>query len=392
MMIVTALFISCSKDGNPGMGDMGSNPDDISDPDNGGNNMDSQVKSDLIYSNTSIVSNYLEYENNEFVIDQNGMKIVDPNGILTQHNEITYSVNNVSFTASLTNINALIERNDGLYIGTGDGHLLVYENGAFRGFPVMIHKMKRFWQNNPISAIWEWTSEASTALGFEYVNGRVRSEIEYEEVNEFAIRDEYPCIDPLNQTENYCEGYELIDFASLDRLAMLGQNGALMILPDYKNNTTFLYNPNFSNFSFNKLSQIELFYQASSLGQAPNKFYYDHIWVNTNNGLAYYKMDQDKDLEFIPEKWNVINTSNSNLSSDSIIEMQVVGDERLIAYSNNPAMLNYINVQDGTICSFSAPATENIQSMQISGNAIYLAQGQDVYKISKGDLSGFCGF
>ena len=372
-------FFSCSKE---------SDPSDNS----GGDENPVSIQSQLSYSHSNNATNYIVYDNEEFIFDNDKLSVVTENGAISSFNKVSYTLGVHLLEASLENINAVITRDDGLYIGTSDGHLLVYEDGNFRGFPILIHKMKRFWQNNPVQALWEWTDQATSILGYEFVSGVLRSEIEYEEENGFVIKDEYPCINALNITENHCEDYELIDFASLDRLAMLGRYGQLLILPDYGNSSIYMYEPNFSNLSINSFSQIEIFYSASSISQAPDKFYFDHLWVNTDNGLAFYRIQEDEELNIIDEQWNYVTTANSGLSSNNIIDMKFLSDERLIAFSNNPSRLNYINAEDGMVCSLAPPSTQAITKMEIQQNEVFITQGKEIHRISVSDIETACGF
>ena len=284
-------------------------------------------------------------------------------------------------------MNDIISTGEGIFIGTSDGHYLRYRQGEFIGYPISVYKMKRYMQNTRIEALWE------IELGDDGVDGVILSDIELRGMDDFRIRDEWPCLD-LNLEANYCEDYQYSDFSSLDRYTAIGQSGKLLTSLDRSTNNSFLveYSPNFSDLPFDEFKQVEIFRRASSISVVPDKFFFDHIWTSTNNGLAYYIMQDDEPVNFRPEEWIHLTKENSNLSSNIMDDMRFISDKRLVVMSNNPPSINYIDAEEGSVCSFNAPRNSFISRMYLDIYDLYISQADEIYEIQDSDLFSQCGF
>ncbi len=368
------FFYSCGKEDTEDGGNSG----------NGG----TTIENESFYTHNRTINNFIVDGDDVAIVDNEGLTIVE-NGELTKYETINYTFLGLQMSAKMNSVHDMIYTGHGLYIGTTDGHLIVKQDGEFYGAPIHVYTMKRPGQNNDIQAIWEWyRSDIST----EFPGGRLRSEIELDE-GEFFIRDEWPCLNALDLSTNHCADDELTDFSSLERIAMIGKQGTLLHYPDYSSNTPFKYTPNFNNLPFNKFKQVEYFYGASVVVVVPDKYYFNHTWVSTDNGFAYIKIEQGIDVVIPDNAWLTVTPANSELRSGSIEEMAYLSGDRLIAYSNSPSpMIHYVDAVDGLVCSLNAPGNENINDFYVDFYDLYFAQGTSIYELKNSTLQADCGF
>lgn len=381
LIILTLLLMSCGHD--TGNIDTGNNPDGT--PNNPGSNDDEiEVASTAFYTHDREIRAFAVDYQDVVIVDDAGLTIIFSDGQELFVDEINYELQSYNYTAKLNDVNDIISTGDGLHIGTKDGHLIKYYDGEFSGFPVNVYEMKRFWQNDEISALWEWYVEE-----LDFVGGKIRSEIELDE-GSFQISDEWPCLNLLDLSTNHCEDYDIESFASLERPVFVGQDGSLLVIRN--GNDPYEYQANFSRLPFNRFRKIEYFTRAFGYSEAPDKFWFDHVWTTTDNGVAYYSLEQGKPVVIDDDKWNHYTTENSGLTSNNLEDMKFIASERLVAYSNDVLGINYIHAEDGRICGIKAPSNERITQIYVDNYDLYLAQGREIYKLEGHELETTCGF
>lgn len=376
-LVFIFLILACDDDTSSIMSS-GSNGD--------GDPIDTPVSS-YFYKHDKEIKNFIVDFNTIAIVDNEGLSIIVNGEQVGFYESVTYVLQGQTFTANLNSVNDIISTCEGVFIGTTDGHFIRYRDGEFIGYPISVYKMKRFMRNTQILALWE------IALGDDGIDGVILSDIELRNEDDFRIRDNWPCLD-LDFEVNHCEEAGYSDFSSLDRYTAIGQNGSLLTTLDRSTNNSFIvdYKPNFNDLPFDRFKHVEIFRQANEIAIVPDKFYFDHLWTSTNNGLAYIIMQDDEPVDFVTNEWIHLNKGNSNISSNSIDDMRYISDERLIAISNSPPSVNYINAEDGNICSFNTPKNTNISSIYVDVFDLYISQGDEIFEIKDSDFYTTCGF
>ena len=391
------LLFTCGSDDDvmstdPGNG--GTSGPNINPGDNSGNNpgdtSSELITSNLAYTNGLNIDDFLVLYDGFVISDNSGLHF-DIDGTKSSYTEVTYNFQGLDFTTNVKQINCMVNSREGIYIGTTDGHLLVYQFGEFRGVPLYVYKLNIFEQENKIYALWELNESAFGDSSSGFADGIVNTIISLEFENELFLQETTPCLD-ISADKNYCEGYNISDFAVLDRNLMVANNNSTIIYP-YPEYGNFLeYRPNFSNLPYNEVNQIEIFYNASQTSIPPDKFYFNHVWINTDYGLAYCLLDDYYGVIFTDEEWINLSRENSNLSSNSIEDLKFHSFERLVAFSNNPPMLNYINAETGSICSYDLGLSGSISDMHIYTRDVYISINNRIYKVDQLDIYSDCDF
>ena len=382
-LLITILFISaisCSDD----------TPSDPGNPDNPDLPMDDSPFEEF-YAHDNFI-------NKIAVAGEDRIAIKDFDGIFLKTSEETridnfqYSIGSNNFNVYETFTSRDMEwYNDELYVGTGLGSFFIRnDNGDIRALPIRVDKMHQM--DDGIYGVWDV---------FELFPGPHPEGKLVSKVNITDLELDYgsaPCLDVVT-LDNPCGEFDFEDFASASPKVMSTSSTNTITIPNLNDEGFTNWTLGFSDISFFWLKEIEYFKNAESASDTNSTGNFDHIWLNTNNGFAFYKIDQDwTELILDKENWNYLTPDNSELRHSNIEQMEALDNNRLIAYGNIPdPTIYYVNVSTQEICAITEGIDSDIRDLYIdrdpnNGHTIYIGLRKSIIKTTQEKLEENCGF
>lgn len=399
--LITILFISCAKDEsgevNPGIDEqeemMDNGESNNSNQNTNSNNTDNPNNSN---TNTNDVEGWLEYyehkeeilkfaisdEGDEIAIaDKNGLAIIDIRaGEEKLYQKISYNVSGGALESNLeSGINSMKYIQGYLFVGSNDGHLLVFDGEEYIGFPFTIKKLGR--TRLYMYAIWE-----STPIdGETFFDGNTFSAIEFDfRDNDFSLVDAF-CYDTFSG-ENVCKNYELSDFSipyqyqvptmldATHRKIIAIPNGNTRPRPEERD----------LSMDIMELKEIQWF-RDNQLGW--------RLMILTDRGFLSYDWEANNGLFYDDEAALLSNDVEDMMLIHSFQEGSVNDD--FVAFSNTPEpILYHLDINKNATWWYRSEnsllnATDQIRYMDQNHSILpflYIAQGKRIIEV---DIKSF---